>query len=167
MITEAYIAGAVERAIFKKEDEYFILERSGDNDYRSFPINHLDLNSFTLAKPEITHYDNIEWETERLYDELNNDAEKHNALELFLMGMDKSLSDDLRREAMELLLESLFTKSEVETFVRNRIFATKIPDEFNALSAHQIAENIGNKILAKWYKDLFSANEMIIAVRDA
>ncbi|MCK9400510.1 MAG: tetratricopeptide repeat protein [Bacteroidales bacterium] len=166
MITEAYIAGAVERAIFKKEDEYFILERSGDNGYHSMPINHFDLNSFTLAKPEITHYNNIEWETERLYSELNNDAEKHNALNMFLMGMDKSLSYDLRREAMEMLLACLISKNEVKTFLRNRIFATKVPAEFDADSAFQIAENIGDKLLAKWYKDLSHANKIIIAVRD-
>ena len=167
MITEAYIAGAVEKAIFKKEDKYFILEKLDHNDYHSYPINHLDFNSFSLTKPEITHYNNIEWEPERLRNELNNETEKQNALDLFLIGMDKSLSDNLRREAMEFFLEHFSTNSEVETFVRNRIFATKVPPEFDAVSASQIADNIGNEILAKWYKDLSYANEIIIAVRDA
>jgi len=167
MITEAYIAGALDKAIFKEEDDFFIFERLNDSDYHSKPFNHFDLNSFLLAQPEITHYNNIEWEKNRLYDELSNDAEKQDALNLFLMGMDKSLSDALRREAMELLVESLSKNNEIKTFIPNRVFATKVPDEFDPFSAYQIADNFGSTILAKWYKDLSYANHFIITVRDA
>jgi tetratricopeptide (TPR) repeat protein len=167
MITEAYIAGAIKGAIFKEEGKYFILKEFDTNNYDSVPLNNYDFSAFTLAKPEITHFENIEWEKEHLRDKLVSDSEKFEALNLFLIGMDKSLSESLRIEIMKMLSESLSGNKEIETFVRNRVFATKIPDEFDPLSASQISKNLGNTKLSKWYADLFNAKDIILAVRDA
>jgi len=62
---------------------------------------------------------------------------------------------------------TLFTNTDVETFVRNRIFSTKVPTVFDPLSASKIALCLGNRKLVKWYTQLSYANNIIIAVRDS
>jgi len=87
-------------AFFKKDGAYFIAEESAKNHYHSFPANHIDLNSFMFANPEITHFTDINWEVNLLYEELDKHVEKHLALNLFLMGMDSTFSVEIRKEAM-------------------------------------------------------------------
>ena len=156
MITEAYIAGAIKKAVFKKDGEYFIAQKSANDKYHSVPINHFDLNNFTFANPEMEHFTDIDWDIELLGKELENHAQRMDALNFFLMGMDSSLNDELRKEAMELLLENISTDSEIENFVRNRIFATQVPAGFDPLSASKIAEGLDSKKLAKRYTELSS-----------
>jgi len=167
MITEAYIAGAIKKAIFKKDDQYFLLEKSGNDIYESVPANHINVSDFTFAKPEITHYRNIEWDSDRLTIELNRDAEKHTALNFFLIGMDTMFSEKLRNDVIDLLSKTFFVKKETEIFVRNRVFATKVPKSFDPLSASHIAEKFENKVLIESYRNLSYSNEIIITCRDA
>jgi tetratricopeptide (TPR) repeat protein len=167
MISEAYISGQVNKAIFVKDGEYFILERTEDNQCTSAPIRLMDFNSFLLAKSETEKITGINWTEDQLCEELNNDAERHEILELFLMGMDTSFSEELRREAMEIVAGTLFTNVAVEKFVKNRVFGTPVPKGFDPQKAFQIAEQANYTALAKWYQQLTDSKSIIVALRNA
>ncbi|MCH8941063.1 MAG: tetratricopeptide repeat protein, partial [Bacteroidetes bacterium] len=167
MITEVYIAGEIKKAVYKKENKYFVLEQSSDGNYLTSSFDNLESNAFSLANPEIDVIKDIHWQNEQIQAELDKDIKRKDALNLFLMGMDTSLSNSLRKEAMELLLQTLSINIEINTFISNRVFATRIPDSFDAISAYKIAELLGKENLIKLYKDLADANNIIIEVRNA
>jgi tetratricopeptide (TPR) repeat protein len=175
MITEAYIAGSIKKAIFGEKGHYYILKQSDDEKFVTYPVNNFDLNSFYLVKPEITVVKNIQWDENQLLKELQKDSQKKEALDFFLMGMDTTFNNELRQEAMEFYLEISLSNKEIEIFVKNRIFSTTIPEIFDPLSAYKITKTIVNKnllhiydieTLAWLYKNLSEANNIIITVRD-
>ncbi len=168
MIREAYISGQINKAIFKKDEDHFILEKVLNSDtYRSYPLSLMDMNSFLLSDTEIKKLTGIAWDENTLHKELEEDYTKQEALDLFLISLDTSIDDDLRKEAMDILGDSIFEKPAVQQFVKNRVFGTTIPKGFDPLSALHIAEQLDNKDLAHWYKDLSDAKEIIPFVRNA
>jgi len=166
MITETYIYGGINKAVFKRGDEYFVLEKSSEGEFETFPLSNFELNDFYLSNPEVNVVKDIRWDENQIQEKLTNDIQKKEALNFFLMGMDTSLNNEIRKEAMELLAEDEFKNSGTQSFLKNRIFATKIPENFNPLSACEIAKTIGDEHLTKLYKDLNEAKDIIITLRD-
>ncbi len=167
MISEAYISGQAHQAIFKKEDEYYLFEPVDETHYRSSLIRLMDFNSFLLARPEIEYHKEINWTEEQLQTALKRHIAKHDALNLFLTGMDTTYSIKIRKQAMEILLEDYFSHTDAMVFVKNRVFGTSTPKQFDPISAAQIAAGRNNDELIKLYKDLSYSGDIIIAVRHA
>ncbi len=164
MISEAYIAGQIGKAIFKRDEDYFLLETDENERCIFSPIRIMDMNSFVLSKSEITVLNRPGLTEDEICNELIKDTEKHEVLEMFLMGMDSTYSDGLRQEAMETIAHNLFANPETENFVNNRIFGTPLPQGFSALSASEIAEKAGYKHLADLYTKLNNATQIITSV---
>ncbi|MCW8960641.1 MAG: hypothetical protein OQK29_03695 [Ignavibacteriaceae bacterium] len=166
MISETYIYGEINKAIFKKNEKYFVLGRSSEGKFETFPLSNFELNDILLANPEVSILRNIDWDENKIKVELNNDIIKKEALNFFLMGMDTSLSNEIRKEAMEFFIEGFDTNDEAKLFVRNRVFGTKVPDSFNPISASEIAKTIGNEYLLQLYRNLSKANDIIVTIRN-
>lgn len=165
MISEAYISGQIHQAVFKEGDAFYLYEPFDEASERTTVIKHFDLNNFMLNRPEIDHYININWSKDELRIKLKKEIGKYDSLNLFLTGMDTSYSLNIREKAMVLLVEDCFDQQDNLMFVKNRVYGTSVPDQFNPLSAAQIARSLDYCGLMKLYEDLSYACEIIPVVR--
>jgi len=167
MISEAYIAGQIHQAVYKKDGEYCILKYVDENVFLCSPIRHFDLNAFTLTRSEIEHFKDIEWTDEQLRDILNKHIAKYDALDFFLKAMDVSFSLALRKEAMTILAEEYFADMDIKTFIRNRVLGSALPNGFDPITAAQTAKELQCEGIKQLYNELSYAKDIIIAIRHA
>ena len=167
MISEAIIAGQIHQAVFKKDNGYCIVKYKGGNSFQTSPLQYFDFNSFNLSQTEFEHFRGIDWTTQKLEIELAQHIKKFDALDLFLNGMDVAYEQDLRKEAILLLVEDYINDAAIVQFVKNRVLGTSLPDGFDPLTAAQLSDALGFEILRDLYNNLSYSKNIVVAIRNA
>ena len=163
MISKSYILGQINKAVFKKNESYFVIEFTGKR-YEIFPLSEKDFNEFLISELEIDIHENIHWDEDLLMRELATCSEKHRTLNLVLNGMDSSYPNNIRQKAIQIAEISMFANPSITKFILNRLFSTGISNDFHPLSASELASENKSEILRKMYQQLSLSKNIIDTV---
>lgn len=164
MIDTAHIFGQLGKAIYKENDQYFLLGIESTKEptlCRKGDVSLLlDCSSevISIAENNLTLYtiENI----------LKKETLSHKALILILSGLDKDLSDKSRSlsvESAEGLLEFDF----VAGFLRARLLARPLPAESDILGALRLAQKVGAVRSHTLYVDIDNSQDAIRHLAEA
>lgn len=134
-ISEVFMVGQLHQAYFFRKGEKSEMYVMKMIDEGSFEIEKVSpfFNAFNLCRPEIERFTKIKWTDSQLEEALIKSSKKFDALDLFLNGMDISFSEDIRTEALQILSED-FIDDETKAFIKERIFDTETPKQFDPSS---------------------------------
>lgn len=165
IVTEAYIAGGLGKAIVKTDDEFFVAS-GGRDGFQMRTMRNPDINGFLLNSTEVVVKKDIRWSETELCDSIELEKIKQQALDFFLIGMDTTLDTELRALAIGQLEEGVLDNQDVVQFVENRVFSTVVPNEFNPQIGSELCLEKGYSNVHELYSNLELAMPIILHVRE-